>query len=521
MKIYTIVKKNTYHDSMKMMQFQAVLNKIPGITGSGVAMATPANKSQFRKAELLTEQVQEAGPNDLCIIVKAESDNAISLAILEIDKYFKPKKPAEQYLGKTDILPKSIASALKRLPTANLAFISVPGEYAALEATKALNNGLHVFLFSDNVPLKDEIELKALAEQKRLLVMGPDCGTAIISGIGLGFSNAVRQGRIGIVGASGSGMQEICCLIHRMGEGISQAIGTGGRDLSTRVGGKTFIRALDALLKNEGTDVIILMSKHCDEKVAKRMVERASEGKKPLVVYFPGSDYLINGNTRYIYRVENLEHVATSSVAILRGNAPPKPVTREAISREMSEVIRSESSKFPPKQKYVRALFTGGSFADQATMTLPTFFKRVYAYPSGGKTLGLDNPEESRENSIVDLGDDFFTLGRVHPMIDPRPRNERLIKEVKDKEVKVILLDVVLGFGAHIDPVDELSKIISDAKEKFEKDDSYLSFVVSLCGTGEDPQNFEKVKKKLQKSGAVVTESSTRAVLLAALIGCN
>lgn len=303
MEIYTVIKENMYQDSLKLMQFQEVLSKIPGIISCGVAMATPENKSQFKKVRLFTREVQRASPNDLCIIIKAVSKESISSVLLEIDKYFNSKKIIEGYPGEMEILPKSISSALKRFPNANLAVISVPGPYAAFEAIKALNSGLHVFLFSDNVPLQDEVEIKTLAERKGLLMMGPDCGTAFISGIPFGFSNAVRRGRIGIVGASGSGMQEVSCLIHRMGEGISQAIGTGGRDLFKEVGGKTFIAAMEALLKDDETDVIILMSKHCDEKVARRMIEKARESKKPIVAYFPISDSLIENNIENIYNL--------------------------------------------------------------------------------------------------------------------------------------------------------------------------------------------------------------------------
>jgi len=519
MEIYTKIKQNTYQDSIKMMQFQAALKQIQGVIDCGVAMATPTNKSQFREAGLLTEEAQHAKPNDLCIVVKAESGEAIAIAVDGIEKYFKPKELPEQYLDETAIRPKSISSALKRLQNANLAIISVPGEYAAFEAVKALNSGLNVFLFSDNVPLEDEIELKVLAEQKDLLMMGPDCGTAVISGIGLGFSNVIRGGMIGIVGASGSGMQEVCCLINRMGEGISQAIGTGGRDLSAEVGGRTFIRAMDALMRDDETDVIVLMSKHCDEEVAKRMVEKVKISKKPVIVYFPGSDSFLENNLRNIYKAENLEHVAASSVKILQGEIQPSPVTKEFLYDEMAGIIERESSRFSQKQEYVRALLTGGSFVDQAITILPTFFPRVYTYPFYGQTLRLENPQKSIEHTIVDLGEDYFTKGKVHPIIDPSPRNERILKEADDDKLKVILLDVILGYSAHSDPAGNLAKVISDAKVKAEGNGCYLSVIINICGTDKDPQNLKEQKDKLEYAGAIVTESSTRATFLAGLIG--
>jgi len=519
MEIYTEIKENTYQDSIKLMQFQSALNQIQGIINCGVAMATPANKAQFREAGLLTEETKRARPNDLCIIVIAESKEPISVAADEIDKYFSPRVLAQEFIEETIIRPKSISAALRIIPKANLAIISVPGEYAALEAIKALESGLHVFLFSDNVPLEDEIELKGLAERKGLLMMGPDCGTAIISGVGLGFSNAVRRGRIGIVGASGSGMQEVCCLIDRMGEGISQAVGTGGRDLSAEVGGKMFIRAMDALMEDKETDIIILMSKHCDVGVAKRMVEKVKTSKKPVVVYFPGSDTFMKDNLGNIYKTENLEHLATSAVKIIRGETQPGPVTKELLYNEMAEITKQESSRFSQSQEYVRALLTGGSFVDQANTILPALFPKVYAYPSYGRTFELKNPLKSTGHTIVDLGDDYFTRGKAHPMIDPSPRNERILKEAAGGKVKVILLDVILGYGAHSDPAGDLAPVISDAKAKAKAHGGYLSVIIGLCGTDRDPQGFKEQKSKLENSGAIITESSTRATLLAGLIG--
>ncbi len=520
MEPYVFIVKNTYQDSIKVMQFQSILSEtIPGIISCGVAMGTPGNKSFFREAGLFAEQLQQAGPNDLCIVVKVASRDALALARAEIEKHFSSDKASEGYSDHVEILPTSISSALKRFPNANLSCISVPGRYAALEAYKALSSGLHVFLFSDNVSLEDELDLKSFAERKGLLMMGPDCGTAVISGIPLGFSNALRRGKIGIIGASGTGMQEISCLIHGAGEGISHAVGTGGRDLSAEVGGKTFMTALKALLYDENTKVIVLMSKHCDEKVAKRMVDKVRESKKPVVVYFPGFDSFIENNMEHIYKAKNIEHAAAGSVALLRAENFPESIAAAYISKEYSDVIKFESRKFSSEQKYVRSLLTGGSFADQANMIFTDFFETVYAYPSFGKTSSPDSPLQSTGHCIVDLGDDYFTRGRLHPMIDPALRIERIAEEIKDKQLKVLLLDVVLGYGAHPDPAGALTGIIIDAKRTFRDRDGYLSVVVSLCGTENDFQDFNAQRKMLEATGAIVVGSSTRAALLAALIG--
>jgi FdrA protein len=395
----------------------------------------------------------------------------------------------------------------------------VPGAYAALEATKALQSGLHVFLFSDNVPVKEEVELKTLAAEKGLLVMGPDCGTAIIAGTPLGFSNRVRKGKIGIVGASGTGMQEVSSLIHRMGEGISQAIGTGGRDLTAEVGGRTFSPAFQALLADPETEVIILMSKHCDEKTAVRVLEQGRGSGKPLVVYFPGADSFIHAQPGKVFKALHLEHIAVLAVSAARGETPAPPLGREGVLKEMKEVIGREKKQFSPEQKYVRAFFTGGTFADQAKEVLPTFFDRVYAYPGYGKNPPLEDPLKSKENCIVDLGDDFFTQGKIHPMIDPAPRVERIAKEIADPTIRAFLLDVVLGYGSHPDPGGALTDVIGRARQAFAQRGAHVSFIVSLCGTDEDPQNYREQKEKLEKAGAIVTGSSTQAAFLAGWIG--
>src|SRR5690606_14776291 len=122
-----------------------------------------------------------------------------------------------------------------------------PGVYAAFEAFRALENNLNVMMFSDNVTVEDEIKLKDLAVKKDLLMMGPDCGTAIINGVGLCFANKIKRGPIGLVAASGTGLQEVTVLIDQFGGGISQAIGVGGRDLSKDVMGRMTLHAINAL----------------------------------------------------------------------------------------------------------------------------------------------------------------------------------------------------------------------------------------------------------------------------------
>jgi len=503
------------------MQFQALLSGVPGVVDCGVAMATPANKAQFEQAGILTDEMRKADSNDLCIVVRVDGEDAVSRVLEKIERHFQPNSDSGDYLDEVVAGAKSISTAVRRVPHANLAVISVPGDYAAFEAMNALSSGLHVFLFSDNVPVEDEIELKSLADEKDLLVMGPDCGTSIISGVGLGFSNRVRRGKIGIVAAAGSGMQEASCLIHRMGEGISQAIGTGGRDLSGRVGGRTFLRALDALAADEQTELLVLISKHCDEEVAQKILERVEGTEKPVVFYFSGVSPLSHACSGKLYEARHLEHLAATSVALLRGEGQPEALDSKAILNEMGARLSAKAAGCGERQKYLRALLCGGSFVDQACTIIPSLLEGVYAYPAAGQAHSLEDPLVSRGHTILDLGEDYFTRGRAHPMIDPSIRNERILREAADPEVKVILLDVVLGYGAHPDPAGNLAKVMAEALSLARARGGELCVVVSLCGTEEDVQGYDTQRDMLTAAGALVTESSTRAALIAGLLAAR
>ena len=247
MKSHIFIRHNTYRDSMVMMKYQSYLEKIPGVIQCAAIMATPTNKEHLKKLNLLTQELSDLSSNDLCIVLRTELDDNTLLTVQEQINHFLDNPRMFDKQSEGEFKPKSLKSALKMLPAANLVQISVPGEYATYETMNALDHGLNVFLFSDNVSIQDEVDMKTAADRKGLIVMGPDCGTAIISGVGLGFSNEVRRGKIGIIGASGTGAQEVSCIIHKMGEGVSHVIGTGGRDLLAPVSGKTFTRALDIL----------------------------------------------------------------------------------------------------------------------------------------------------------------------------------------------------------------------------------------------------------------------------------
>jgi succinyl-CoA synthetase alpha subunit len=495
------VVPNLYRDSVSLMQLSAGLSKLPGVEQASAVMATPANLELLREAGLLNGAVA-ASPNDLLIAVRGKNAGALESAIASAVSALE-KPPERAAAGGPAAVPlRSLQMALAQAPEANLALISVPGEYATAEATKALRLGLNVMLFSDNVPLADEVALKRDAAQRGLLVMGPDCGTAIVDGIPLGFANAVRRGAIGVVGASGTGTQQVTCLVHRRGAGISHAIGTGGHDLHQDVGGITMLAGLDRLARDRDTKAIVLISKPPAPAVAQKVLAAARRAGKPVVINFVGAPTeAASGN---LYPVKTLEEAALAAVALAAGKRPPRP----APFKGRLPVIR-----FSKKQKFVRGLYSGGTFCYEASALLGEALGEVWSNAPVDKKMTIADVWKSVGHTVIDLGDDVFTRGRPHPMIDLRLRNERILEEAADPAVAVILLDVVLGYGSHADPASEMVPAILKAKKGRQ-----LAFVASVCGTDEDPQGLERQESALRAAGVLLADSNARAVALAAAI---
>jgi succinyl-CoA synthetase alpha subunit len=371
---------------------------------------------------------------------------------------------------------------------------------------KALRLGLNVMLFSDNVSLADEVALKRAARERGLLVMGPDCGTAIIDGVALGFANAVRRGAIGVVGASGTGTQQLTCLVHQAGAGISQAIGTGGHDLHQDVGGISMLQGLDALARDAETKVIVLVSKPPAPAVAKAVLAAAVRARKPVVVTFIGAPTSeIRG--RNLHPARTLEEAALVAVALASGRRPKRPAPAR---------MRLPALRLSPKQRYLRGLYSGGTFCYEASALLGDALGSVWSNAPVDARMTLADPWTSRQHTLVDLGDDVFTRGRPHPMIDHRLRNERLLQEASDPEVAVVLLDVVLGYGAHPDPAAEMVPAIRKAQAIARKKRRTLAIVGFVCGTDDDPQGLERQEQALREAGVLLAASSSRAALLAA-----
>jgi FdrA protein len=497
-----------YRDSVLLMQLSADLTKIPGLKQASAIMATKNNLDLLREVGLVVGQ-SDAGPNDLLIALEGDSDAALATAMAQAEVALTRDSVPPVGEDRRRMPPRSIEMGLEAMPAATLALISAPGEYAAAEALKALHLGLNVLLFSDNVSHQDERALKQYAREHQLMVMGPDCGSAIIDGIPLGFANVVRRGHIGVVAASGTGLQQVSCLIDRMGSGISQAVGTGGRDLHEEVGGISTQQALQALAVDPDTHVIVLISKPPARQIAQRILELASRAEKPVVANFIGAQPQ-DIERPNVYPAKTLEDAAQLAVALTQGhNLDPTP----------SDSARSvEVPGWAPSQRYIRGLYSGGTFCYEASLLLGEAFSNVHSNTPVAATRKLDDVWQSREHTLIDLGDDLFTRGRPHPMIDHRLRNERISKEARDPEVAVIVLDVVLGYGSHPDPSAEMWPVLKQAQAEAAQEGRQLILVGFVCGTAADPQGLSRQEATLRDAGMILTASNAEAVRVAAQI---
>lgn len=505
-----VIRKNEYHDSVFLMRVAKRLSQQKGILQAAALMGTEKNKVLLEEIEVRGPEITEATPSDLIVAVKADNQEALTSVLEDIDRWLTIDVGSASRL---DIRTLDEAVAMER--HSNLAVVSVPGSYAAREARKALEHGLNVFLFSDNVPVESEISLKEYARERGLIVMGPDCGTAIIGGIGIGFANAVRRGHIGVIGASGTGIQEFTSLVHRAGSGISQAIGIGSRDLSDAVGGISFLTALDALDSDSQTEVITILSKPPGKTTLSNLLPRILKCHKPMVFCFLGLGQeslpadLRHGTAR------TLDDAAATAIQRVTGHALPG---FDAKSSDLQKLVKQEQVNRNPEQRYLRGIFAGGTFCFQAQQILQDGGIVVHSNTPLHGNLKLADPMRSEEHTLVDMGADDFTIGKPHPMIDPRLRFDRILAEGQDPHVAILLLDFVLGFNASPDPAGDLVPAIQEAKGKAKRRGGSLSVVASICGTEGDPQNFPRQVKVLEEAGVAVFPSSAQAAQFCALL---
>ncbi len=503
-----LTRQGEYYDSVSLMIISGKISELPGVEDCSVVMGTHENISILKAAGLYTDVFDGTDDTDLLISIKTESEEAFENALKEIEVLFDNMGKSDDDGG--DYSPKSLENAVKQMPDANLSIISIAGKYAVAEAWKALKNGLHVMIFSDNISIEDENALKTYGLEKDLLVMGPDCGTAIINGIPLAFANIVNKGNIGIVAASGTGLQEVSAIISNNGGGISQAIGTGGRDVKKEIGGKMFLRGIDAVNEDDNTDVIVLVSKPPHESVQKAVAEKIKDFKKPVVSILIGGDAKVLEDAGAI-SANTLEEAALTAVALAKGE---KPSVNTGLSDAEKQIAEQETAIKKDGQKYLRGLYSGGTLCDETQLIFKEKIGYVYSNTPLSEDFLLPDVWKSQKNVVLDLGDDEFTAGRPHPMIDFSLRKKRIVHEAEDKETAVILMDVVLGYGANLDPAKELVGAIKEAKEK----SPGISVICTILGTDKDPQNKQYVADELKKAGAIIFSSNASAARVAAKI---
>lgn len=493
----TVVKKGSYHDSVVLMLLTNRISTIEGVNKVSIMMATPANKDIFKQSGLDTKELMESTANDMVVVADVKEEGLLKVIMDEVDQFFKKQSTAKQGDKGTESV-KSWDKALEKMPDADLAVISIPGAYAALEADRALDLGMNVFMFSDNVTIEDEKKLKEKAHKKGLAVMGPDCGTGIIQGVPIAFTNSVTPGAIGIIGASGTGIQELTTIIDRLGEGVKNAIGTGGRDLSQEVGGITMMDMIDAMERDDSVKVLVVISKPPAKEIREKISARLRICKKPVITLFLGEkpDF----HEENFYHAYTLDEAARLAVSLVRGQEVPE-----------GEVLADRSSFYPAEaKKTIKAYYSGGTLAGEAAMLIK-------------EALNMKIPPQKEEgymlraegHVVVDLGDDVYTQGRPHPMIDPAKRIECMKEAIDDDSTGVILLDVMLGYGSHEDMAGALLPAVKELQEKARAEERKIFFVATVCGTRRDYQGYDEAVRKLKQAGVMVCETNKLAVLTA------
>lgn len=484
------LRRGAYCDSIVLLGLQRSLAARPGVLDAGAVMATEHNLAVLATSGLSVPQLDDLAPDDLLVVVRAESPSAAEEALDEIDALLSRRRASED----AEYRPKSLGAAVRLLPEANWALVSVPGRHAPRVAREALRLGRHVFLFSDNVPLAEEDQLKRDAAARGLLVLGPDCGTAIVGGVGFGFANRVPRGTVGLVAASGTGLQAVSAGLAALGCGVSHALGTGGRDLSAEIGGATALAALDLLARDDGTDVLVVISKPPSPEVSARVIAAAQATGKPVIVHFQGMATPLS-------RIGNVSFTAS-----LRETA--MLAARLATTPELGDSARTRSET---SARFLRGCFCGGTLAQEALLCLRPFATPLFTNLHGELGLTLGDPHRSEGHCVVDLGDDALTVGRPHPMLDPTLLAERIELEAGDGSTGAIVFDLVLGDGAPADPAALLEPALAEARRRRPE----LFFAAVLVGTEDDPQPRSGQAARLEALGVEIFEDVPNAIAAA------
>ena len=477
------LRRGIYRDSVVLMQVSQAVAACRGVAAAIVAMATPLNIEIYERLGFDPAEVEGVSPNDLLVAIRAE-DDALDAAAAELERQLAPAATSQTDGFGSSPAPRTLASALRH--GGSLALISVPGQHAFVEAMDAIQAGVSVMLFSDNVPVEQEIVLKDEAAKHDVLVMGPDCGTAVVGGLGLGFANALRPGPVGIVAASGTGAQEVTCLLDADGVGVTAVLGVGGRDLSAAIGGRSTLAAMKALDEHPATKFVVVLSKPPDPQVAERVRAAAEQLSTPSLVAFVGMG---QGDLT----------AATAQILVALGRAPTAPPEWSAPYERT------------PRSGFIRGLFSGGTLCDEAMAIAAGRLGPVASNTPLQAEWALGADLQAPGHLMIDFGDDRLTAGRPHPMIDQSLRLERIAQEGSDPACAVLLLDVVLGYGAHPDPAMQLAPAIAAARDCARRGGRDLAVVVSLVGSRSDPQGRDATALALVAAGASVHLSNATA----------
>lgn len=488
--IYAYIKKGSFQDSVSLMLISKKLSNLPEVDEVSIMMGTPANKSLLEATGFQHALFAEATPNDVCVAIKADEglSGIIELVSAQFEDALKSIAQGTQG-GKRLSKARRWQSAEEKLPDANMVLISIAGEYAAGLAEQALDSGKNVMIFSDNVSVKDEVRLKTKAADKNLIVMGPDCGTAIIAGAPLAFSNVIAKGSIGVIGASGTGIQELTSQINLLGKGITHAIGLGGRDLSADIGGISALTALTMLANDPESKVLAFISKPPAESVRNKIIGTMKTIDKPIVALFLGAKYE-NPRDSNIYMASTIDEAAR--LAVMLSN--------------VQNILDTQPRVLGKK---ISGLYTGGTLAAEAAMILAGYLN---VEPDHQHTKG--SMLDANGHHIIDLGDDFYTVGKPHPMIDPSTRMQKIIELGVNLSVGVLLVDVVIGYGANANPAESVIESVEEARKQ--RSDSHpLIVIATVTGTDHDPQKRDQQIAALQEAGILVMNTLPEAIILA------
>jgi FdrA protein len=504
-----VIRKNQYYDSVFLMSVNARMLKVSGVRQTAVLMGSQANKQLLSEIGIQGAEIDAAQPNDLIVAAIADSMDIVDQVLANLDGWLnaaQEETPASQL--------HTFEDGLSMKKTANLAVISIPGEYAAREARKAIEAGLNVFIFSGNVTAEDELELKLLAEQKGLLVMGPDCGTSLINGMGIGFANVVRKGDIGVIGAAGTGLQEFTSQVHNLGFGISHAIGTGSHDLSDEIGGLTAFSALEALEKDGKTKVVTFISKPPGTQTLEHLLERIGSCDKPVIGCFLGVDPRTISDRENLVPANTIDEAVRLAINTTGSSNQPQ----SDLSQADIKVLADERAAWSSDQRYLRGILAGGTFCYQSQQILRKAGITVYSNSPLDPKYKLAHPDKSIQHTLVDMGDEYYMVGKPHPMIDGTMRRQRIIAESRDPQVAILYLDFILGANASMDPVGELVEAIDEARLVYKQRGGSLTVIASICGTEDDPQDLSFQAKLLREAGVLVYGSNAKAMTACRLL---